>query len=243
MPPDPVPSRRDRLRAATKAEIVETARKLLVADGLPGVTLRAISRDMGMTAPALYRYYDSLDTLLESLCAALFDECTAFIESRMATAEGLTGRLAAACRAFRDWSLVHPAEFGIMFASPVEASGPFTVMHATDSKVHAAAMRFSGTYLALFVEAWQQRPFPVAAEEALQRRLREQLTAFRTAVGTPLPAGALQIFLSCWIRLYGMVALELFGHLSFALTDAEELFELELIACAELLGLRLDATS
>jgi len=40
-----------------------------------------------------------------------------------------------------------------------------------------------------------------------------------------------------------MVALELFGHLSFALTDAEELFELELIACAELLGLRLDATS
>jgi|KBSSwiStaDraftv2_1062776.scaffolds.fasta_scaffold147823_2 AcrR family transcriptional regulator len=243
MPPDPVPSRRDRLRAATKAEIVETARKLLVADGLPGVTLRAISRDMGMTAPALYRYYDSLDTLLESLCAALFDECTAFIESRMATAEGLTGRLAAACRAFRDWSLVHPAEFGIMFASPVEASGPFTVMHATDSKVHAAAMRFSGTYLALFVEAWQQRPFPVAAEEALPRRLREQLTAFRTAVGTPLPAGALQIFLSCWIRLYGMVALELFGHLSFALTDAEELFELELIACAELLGLRLDATS
>ena len=235
----PVQSRRDRLRAATKAEIVETARKLLVAGGLPGVTLRAIGRDMGMTAPALYRYYGSLDTLLEGLCAALFDECTAFIESRMATGEGLTGRLAAACRAFRDWSLVHPAEFGIMFASPVEASGPFTVMHAPDSQVHAAAMRFSGTYLGLFVEAWQQRPFAVTAEEALPRRLREQLAAFRTAVDTPLPVGALQIFLSCWSRLYGMVALELFGHLRFALVDAEEMFELELIACAEFLGLLL----
>jgi len=53
---DPVLSRRDRLRAATKAEIVESARRLLVADGLAGVTLRAIGRDMGMTAPALYRY-------------------------------------------------------------------------------------------------------------------------------------------------------------------------------------------
>src|SRR4051795_10766963 len=59
MSPDAAPSRRDRLRAATKAEIVETARKLLVADGLTGVTLRAIGRDMGMTAPALYRYYAS----------------------------------------------------------------------------------------------------------------------------------------------------------------------------------------
>src|SRR3954470_24611195 len=100
MSPDAAPSRRDRLRAATKAEIVETARKLLVADGLTGVTLSAIGRDMGMTAPALYRLYASLGSLLESLCVALFDDCTAFIENRMATGEGLTGRLAAACRAF-----------------------------------------------------------------------------------------------------------------------------------------------
>ena len=234
---DPVPSRRDRLRAATKAEIVETARKLLVSDGLTGVTLRAIGRDMGMTAPALYRYYDSLDTLLESLCAALFDECTAFIESRTATDEGPLGRLAAACRAFRDWSLVHPAEFGIMFASPVDASGPFTVMHAPDNQVHAAAMRFSGTYLALVVEVWQAAPFPVPATESMPRGLREQLTTFLAQTGADLPPGAGQIFLSCWIRLFGMVALELFGHLRFALIDAEAMFETELMSCARLLGL------
>jgi AcrR family transcriptional regulator len=236
---DPVPSRRDRLRAATKAEIIETARRLLVADGLAGVSLRAIGRDMGMTAPALYRYYDSLDSLLESLCAALFGECTAFIESRMATGEGLVGRLAAACRAFRDWSLVHPAEFGIMFASPVDANGPFTAMHAPDNQVHAAAMRFSGTYLGLFAEAWQAGPFPVPSPESMPPALREQLTAFLARTGVDLPVGAAQIFLSCWIRLYGMVALELFGHLQFALIDAEGMFETELAACAELLGLLL----
>jgi AcrR family transcriptional regulator len=237
--PDPVLSRRDRLRAATKAEIVETARRLLVADGLPGVTLRAIGRDMGMTAPALYRYYDSMDALLESLCAALFDECTAFIESRMANAEGLVGRLAAACRAFRDWSLVHPAEFGIMFASPVDATGPFARMHAPDNQVHAAAMRFAGTYLALFVEAWHAAPFPVPSAESMPRSLREQLTTFLAQTGADLPVGAGQIFLSCWIRLYGMVALELFGHLQFALVDAEGMFEAELMASAQLLGLLL----
>jgi hypothetical protein len=38
----------------------------------------------------------------------------------------------------------------------------------------------------------------------------------------------MSVFLSCWIRLYGMVAMEVFGHLTFALTDAEPLFEVEL---------------
>jgi hypothetical protein len=36
-----------------------------------------------------------------------------------------------------------------------------------------------------------------------------------------------------------MVALELFGHLQFALIDAEGMFETELAACAHLLGLAL----
>jgi hypothetical protein len=33
-----------------------------------------------------------------------------------------------------------------------------------------------------------------------------------------------------WIRLYGLVALEVFGHLRWAVTDVEPLFEAELAA-------------
>jgi hypothetical protein len=115
-------------------------------------------------------------------------------------------------------------------------------MHSTDSEVHAAAMRFSCTYLALFVEAWDAGPFPVPADADLPAKLREQLDAFRTATGVQLPVGALQVFLSCWSRLYGMVALEVFGHLQFALIDAEGMFETELADCAGLLGLRIPPT-
>jgi AraC-like DNA-binding protein len=53
------PSRRDRLRAATTQEIIQTARRLLVEQGAEAVSLRAIAREMGMTAPALYRYFGS----------------------------------------------------------------------------------------------------------------------------------------------------------------------------------------
>ena len=59
-------SRRDRVRAATIEEIKETARRLLVTKGPEAVSLRAIAREMGMTAPALYRYFGSREDLLRA---------------------------------------------------------------------------------------------------------------------------------------------------------------------------------
>ena len=52
-------SRRDRMRVATTEEIKQTARRILVSEGPDAVSLRAIAREMGMTAPALYRYFGS----------------------------------------------------------------------------------------------------------------------------------------------------------------------------------------
>lgn len=46
-------TRRERLRAATVDEIMRTARRLLVDEGQAAISLRAIAREMGMTAPAL----------------------------------------------------------------------------------------------------------------------------------------------------------------------------------------------
>jgi hypothetical protein len=54
--------------------------------------------------------------------------------------------------------------------------------------------------------------------------------------GVPLPLGAVEVFLRCWMRLYGAVTMEGFGQLKFAISDAEALFELELAALGDLLG-------
>jgi WHG domain-containing protein len=48
-------------------------------------------------------------------------------------------------------------------------------------------------------------------------------------------------FLRCWVRLYGMVSLEVFGHLHFALDDASALFEYTLTELAVLVGLEYPA--
>jgi AcrR family transcriptional regulator len=235
----PSVSRRERLRAATVDEIMQTARRLLVEDGSAAITLRAIARSIGLTAPALYRYFPSLDELVNALCAELYDELSDHLEQARdaCPADDVTGRLYAVCRAFRRWSVAHPAEFGLMFGSPVPGvdTDPATA-HQPDTPAHEAGARFAGVFAALFAELWLRAPFPVPDAAAMAPGLRTQLEGYLANLGANLPAGAAQLFLSCWIRLYGMVALEVFGHLHFALSDPEPMFEAELALAARQLG-------
>ena len=74
--------------------------------------------------------------------------------------------------------------------------------------------------------------------DELGLRCREQLSRYRDALGARLPAGAVLVFLRCWTVLYGAVAMEVFGHLRFALEDPAPMFELTLSDLADMVGLR-----
>ena len=63
----PAASRRERARAATVAEIKATALDLMREAGTTDVRFTDIARVMGMTPPALYRYYADRDALLTDL--------------------------------------------------------------------------------------------------------------------------------------------------------------------------------
>jgi AcrR family transcriptional regulator len=79
-----IASRRDRVRAATSLEIIQTARRLLVDQGSAAISLRAIAREMGMTAPALYRYFGSHEALIEHVIADIFTELTDHLKAAIA---------------------------------------------------------------------------------------------------------------------------------------------------------------
>src|SRR5260370_2483268 len=111
------PSRRERVRAATTEEIKQTSRRILVEQGADAVSLRAIAREMGMTAPALYRYFDSREDLLTHVVADIFNEIADEIHGAIAAAGAgaatggdLTAKLAAACQQVRRWGLGHRQE-------------------------------------------------------------------------------------------------------------------------------------
>src|SRR4051794_12030287 len=101
------PSRRDRLRAETVLEIKQTARRVLVAHGVDGLGLRAVAREMGMTAPALYRYFATLEDLIEHVVAALYAElCDELELARDAARPATSGtQLMTVSRRFRTWAL------------------------------------------------------------------------------------------------------------------------------------------
>ena len=125
------PSRRDRVRAATVREIKDTARRLLIRHGPDAVTLRAIAREMGMTAPGLYRYFGSHEELVKHVIADIFSELADDLQAAIAAAgaaaagEGpvpeLTAKMAAACLEFRRWALDHQEVFA-HGATPVNRS-------------------------------------------------------------------------------------------------------------------------
>src|SRR3954470_18525574 len=60
-------SRRARYRAETHEEVKEIALRQLAEGGIGAVSLDAIGKEMGVTGPALYRYFASRDALLSSL--------------------------------------------------------------------------------------------------------------------------------------------------------------------------------
>lgn len=229
-----VETRRDRLRAATVEEIVQTARRLLVDQGQEAVTLRAIAREMGMTAPALYRYFDSHQELLTHLVGDLFNDLTAALKEAIAAVPhgDLNGKFLAASREFRRWALAHPREYALLFGSPLPG-----LDIDRDDFAAECGRRFGGVFMTLFLELWNKSPFPVLPDEEIDPGLRRQLARYRDSMSVSLPVGAVLTFLQCWARLQGGVSLEVMGHLSFALDDPAPLFELMLAEMASRLGL------
>jgi AcrR family transcriptional regulator len=223
--------RRERLRTATVSEIKNLARRLLVSGGPPAISLRAIARDMGMTAPAIYRYFPSLDALIAELVEDLFDELREWTEGARdaGPSDDPLTRLLDMARAFRRWSVAHPAEFGLMFGNPVPGVARFEVDCVGPD--HAGA-RFGAPFLQAFAEVWQLGHLPTPPVELIQATLGPHIAPHEAAHGSGLPVEVVYAFLSGWTRLYGIVAMEVFGHLGWAVTEVEPLFELELAAFA-----------
>jgi AcrR family transcriptional regulator len=230
-------SRRDRVRADTVSEIKRTARRVLVEQGEQGLALRAIAREMGMTAPGLYRYFGSREDLVEHVVADLYTELADDLEAACAAASPASPaeKLMAASRTFRAWAMGHRHEFGLLFGHPIDDVVRDRTMQ--EGPAHEAKQRFGAIFGALITELYLTRPFPVRAEEEMEPALRDQLVECAEVFPVALPLGVVEAFLSCWIRLYGMVCMEVFGHLQFALHDAEPMFEAELRRLGERLGI------
>ena len=219
------PSRRERLRAETVTEIKQAARRRLVTGGPAAISLRAIARDLGMTAPALYRYFTGLDALILAIVTDLFEDLRATVAGAASGDDEPLIRVGHMARAFRRWSLDRPAEFALMFGSPVPGITPLDTRYGPLSD---AGARFGETFFTVLGEHYARHPFGGDAPDLPEPALRELFQPYLDTFGDRFPLPVIYLFVAAWTRLYGIVAMEVFGHLRWAMTDVEPLFEVEL---------------
>jgi AcrR family transcriptional regulator len=225
------PTRRERLRAQTRADLGAAARQLLVAEGVHAVTLSAVAAEVGMSAPALYRYVDNRDGLLELVAAAVAGElATTLVETRQAAGDDPLAQTLAVCRTFREWALAHRPEFTLLFT---DASVPRSL--GDGSRPGAAAEALAWAFEETVLRLWAVRRFGVPADDELSGTLQESLEPYRArltatarAAGIDIgevPLGATYTLLHYWTRVYGLISMEISGHLDHAVADAGPLFE------------------
>ncbi|MGH3438936.1 MAG: TetR/AcrR family transcriptional regulator [Sciscionella sp.] len=241
-------TRREQPRTDTERHIREQARKLLVQRGAGAVTLRAIARELGITAPALYRYYNSREDLIQHVC---LDICADLAEdlacdlARMTRATPVS-QVFELCRGFRRWALAHPKEFTLVFASPAtEATAGSGVLPLAEEPFGRIFLTVAGRVLA-------SSGVVVPADPTVPEHLRHDLAGLRESllatlheehIEVPpdtLSLGMVRFMLHFWVRLYGHVALEVFGRFPFGITDTEPLFESMLADLAAVVGLALE---
>src|SRR5690606_9117749 len=80
---------RERARTEVTADIKNRARRQLAEVGAAKLSLRAVSRELGMASSALYRYFPSRDDLLTALIIDAYDAVGAAAEAALEAAESV----------------------------------------------------------------------------------------------------------------------------------------------------------
>src|SRR5690606_29217158 len=130
-------------------------------------------------------------------------------------------RLLAISRALRTWAVAHPAEFRWLFASPA----PSPAFGGCDATSGQSGRAFGEVFLEQMVEIWASRRCPIPSLEDMDPALGDQLSAYSERIGGRLPPEAVHIFLTCWMRLYGLLCMEVLNQIGFAYSDMEPIFE------------------
>lgn len=204
-------SRRERRYRATVEEVKTVARDLMAREGTSSLNLRAIARQMGMTASALYRYFPSRDAILTALIVDAYDDVGAAVERAVAgvPVEPTATAILTAVHTFRRWALDHPQEYGLTYGTPV----PGYV--APEEETAEASMRTNFVLLSLLARALGQGIVRLPPDDQIPEPLRTAVAALAAKdAGLPeLPLAALIVAMQFWTVLYGAISAEVFNHL------------------------------
>jgi len=208
---------RERARAELTEEIKGAARRQLATVGAEALSLRAVSRELGMVSSALYRYFPSRDELLTALIIDAYD---ALGEAAEAAAGGddLLAEWVAIYTAVRDWARAHPQEYALIYGSPISGyKAPQTTVEP--------AIRVPLLLLGLLQRAQASGRLSPPSDAPEPSGLLAQQTEVLMPLAPGVPPAVLVRTVIVWTQLFGMLSFELFGQLVGSMDPADEFFE------------------
>jgi len=187
------------------------------------VSVSAIGKQLGVSGPALYRYFASRDELLTELVIDAYHDLADALSAAASRAPGLDprARLEGLARAYRSWALAQPHRYRLLFGPPLPG------YDAHGERLVGASQGAMSQLLGIL------REFDDGTIEPSAEPLASQLAAWaqRQDPGTD-PATALRALL-IWSRLHGIVSLEIAGNFASMGIDPGQLFETQLAALTQ----------
>ncbi|CAN5384607.1 TetR/AcrR family transcriptional regulator [soil metagenome] len=221
--------KRQEARDRIEAQIIEVGRRHLVTEGAAGLSLRAIARDLGMVSSAVYRYVASRDDLLTLLLVDAYSDLAAAVDEAQRAADGWRAQVAAIAHAARGWAVAAPAEWALLYGSPVPGyRAPAERTVGPGTRVVAALFSAIGEGLA----AGEVVGGDGAVPTSLSRDFDGLRAEFDFAGRDALVARCITL----WAGLVGAISLEVFGQYGAdTISDQRALFDLQIAILLDLI--------
>jgi hypothetical protein len=137
------------------------------------------------------------------------------------------------CHAVRRWALTHPAEYALLYGTPVPGyAAPADTVPPASRIVIALVRVLADAEVAGTLTATVERPVPPALRTELDRIVAQ------TAAPGPRPTDRVLLAgMAGWTQLFGLVGFEVFGRLAEMFDDPAGHFEHQMQTMADLAGL------
>src|ERR1044071_8483492 len=188
--------------------IKQTAWKQIAELGAPTLSLRAIARELRITAPAIYNYFPDRDALVTAL---IVDAYKSFGDSQLEARDAvpvkdIPGRMKAIGIAYRTWAHTYPQRYQLIFGTPIPG------YEAPLMEVLPSAAR-SLSALVSVVE--QLRVAGKLSVKSFPEVKSEYKVSFDTwkKYGGDVDMLSMSVAMVIWSRVHGIVSLAIANHL------------------------------
>ncbi|WP_460061316.1 TetR/AcrR family transcriptional regulator [Streptomyces sp. YKOK-I1] len=229
-------SPRARYREQTRTEIKDIALRQLAEGGTGAVALTRIAKEVGLSGPALYRYFDSRDALLTDLIRDAYADLAGAVSAAAGVLPAGTAprvRLQSLAAAARTWAVAEPHRYLLIQGTPVPG-------YTAPADTLDSARAVLGPFLLAFAEASPSASVRPVVSQMTEWAAKDPAVA--EWARAQVPAGTEGVALAgavlAWTHMHGATGLEVSGQFEGMGHDGATLLTAQLDLLADGFGLR-----